>query len=359
MKKSANTALILILLLTLSAFSIQPTKAAQIIYIINPDGSIFPQNTVIQQVDNVYTLTSDVDTSVVFVVLKSDIVLNGNGHKVSNGWISIGKSPQSTVSVTNATVKNFDINITTSAVITILDSSNITIANNIISGGSSLIGQLEGIAVKNSNFVSITGNNIRNAWCGIHLSGSYDNLIVGNTIRATTSISWGNYGAAIIFNSSFNNLIYNNAFLNDGHQMEVGTYLNSNTWDNGEVGNFWSDYKLRYPNATEIDSSSIGNTPYVINTINTDHYPLMHYGSYAMTTPTPTLTSNPTPIHSASPSPSPPIETTLTSPTSKPSETALAGEIQLQTIAVVLVASTIIIGAGLLVYFKKHKGRNK
>ncbi len=194
----------------------------------------FPTTTLLQQADNVYTLTSDVDTSVVFVLLKSDIVLDGNGHKISNGWISIGKSPQSTVSVSNATVKNFDINITTSAVIAIFGSSNITIANNVISGGASLIGQLEGISVMNSNFVNITGNTIKNAWCGIHLSGSYDNVIVGNTIKAATSISWGNYGAAIIFNSSFNNLIYKNAFLNDGHQTEVGTYLDGNTWDNGD-----------------------------------------------------------------------------------------------------------------------------
>jgi hypothetical protein len=135
----------------------------------------------------------------------------------------------------------------------------------------------------------------------------------------------------------------------------VDTYLTGNTWDNGEIGNFWSAFKLRYPNATEIDRPGIGNTPYFNNTINTDHYPLMHYGSYATTTPTPTSTFNPTPIHSASPSPSPPIETTPTSPTSKPSEIELAGEIQLQTIAVVLVVSAIVIGTCLLVYYKKRK----
>jgi len=50
-----------------------------------------------------------------------------------------------------------------------------------------------------------------------------------------------------------------------------------NTWDNGypSGGNYWSDYQTRYPNAAEIDSSGIWNTPYVIDSNNTDYYPLM------------------------------------------------------------------------------------
>ncbi len=45
--------------------------------------------------------------------------------------------------------------------------------------------------------------------------------------------------------------------------------------DNGVVGNYWSDYLARYPNATEVDSSGIGNTPYIIDANNVDHYPLL------------------------------------------------------------------------------------
>jgi hypothetical protein len=50
-----------------------------------------------------------------------------------------------------------------------------------------------------------------------------------------------------------------------------------NVWDNGypSGGNYWRDYQTRYPNATEIDSSGIWNTPYVIDANNTDRYPLM------------------------------------------------------------------------------------
>jgi hypothetical protein len=34
-------------------------------------------------------------------------------------------------------------------------------------------------------------------------------------------------------------------------------------------------YQSKYPNATEVDASGIGNTPYVVDVNNTDYYPLM------------------------------------------------------------------------------------
>jgi hypothetical protein len=53
--------------------------------------------------------------------------------------------------------------------------------------------------------------------------------------------------------------------------------LNYGNWDYGypSGGNYWSDYLTMYANATEIDSSGVWNTPYVIDANNTDHYPLV------------------------------------------------------------------------------------
>jgi hypothetical protein len=50
-----------------------------------------------------------------------------------------------------------------------------------------------------------------------------------------------------------------------------------NVWDDGypSGGNYWSDYLTKYPNASQIDHTGIGNAPYVINSNNTDRYPLM------------------------------------------------------------------------------------
>jgi hypothetical protein len=41
------------------------------------------------------------------------------------------------------------------------------------------------------------------------------------------------------------------------------------------VGNCWSDYLTKYPNAIQVNSSGVWNTHYVIDTNNTDNYPLM------------------------------------------------------------------------------------
>ena len=44
----------------------------------------------------------------------------------------------------------------------------------------------------------------------------------------------------------------------------------ANSWDNGLVGNFWSDY-----NGTDSSRDGIGDPPYVIDGNNIDNYPLM------------------------------------------------------------------------------------
>jgi hypothetical protein len=75
--------------------------------------------------------------------------------------------------------------------------------------------------------------------------------------------------------SSSNNRFFHNDFLNNTHQ--VSSEGSPNTWDNGypSGGNYWSDYRTRYPNAAENDNSGTWNTSYVINVNNTDRYPLM------------------------------------------------------------------------------------
>jgi hypothetical protein len=91
-------------------------------------------------------------------------------------------------------------------------------------------------------------------------------------------------------------------------------------WDNGTVGNYWSDYLKVYPNASQIGHSGIGDTPYLIQdtttyqiedangTIETgiavlgtaiDHFPLLNpvplEKPATQPTPTPTAISTPTP----------------------------------------------------------------
>ncbi|MDD3792425.1 MAG: hypothetical protein PHY74_04775, partial [Candidatus Bathyarchaeota archaeon] len=42
------------------------------------------------------------------------------------------------------------------------------------------------------------------------------------------------------------------------------------TWDDGKEGNYWSDYT-----GTDDNTDGIGDTPYIIDALNQDRYPLM------------------------------------------------------------------------------------
>jgi hypothetical protein len=90
----------------------------------------------------------------------------------------------------------------------------------------------------------------------------------------------GGMGGGIYIIDSSGNRIFHNDISIAGYGPEFGGEgWGNNTWDNGypSGGNYWSDYQTKYPNATEIDSSGIWNTPYVIDGPNNiDRYPLMH-----------------------------------------------------------------------------------
>jgi parallel beta-helix repeat protein len=87
-------------------------------------------------------------------------------------------------------------------------------------------------------------------------------------------------------NCSYNQFYHNN-FINN--TIQVSTYFNtsSNTWDNGITGNYWDDYRIRYPNATIIPTTGTWDTPYVVNVSgnNTDNHPWVYPYGYIDTIP--------------------------------------------------------------------------
>jgi hypothetical protein len=79
--------------------------------------------------------------------------------------------------------------------------------------------------------------------------------------------------------STWNNLFFENNFLANNYQ--VGGWSSRNIWDNGTIGNYWSNY-----NGTDENSDGIGDTPYSFDTLirypgtqdpitNYDNFPLM------------------------------------------------------------------------------------
>jgi len=146
----------------------------------------------------------------------------------------------------------------------------------------------------NSNNNLLSSNIASNTNYGIELSGSSDNVLVSNTA------SNNRWSGISLWNSNSNVIYHNNFVDNIGWQAYLPTYPKSynNTWDDGYPygGNYWSDYTgvdvKRGPNQDFHGSDGIGDTPYIIDANNTDHYPLMNpYGAPPLPTYSLTITT--------------------------------------------------------------------
>jgi parallel beta-helix repeat protein len=258
--------LILISLLTLGVVCVQPVKAEdQGNITINADGSITPSTAPIQQTGTIYSLTSNVAGSI--TVNASNIVFDGNGHTVT------GISLQGT---SNVAVKNFLVVSQGERFgLSLSDASNNLIINNTVSGFWSIQAlngiSFGGISVLGGNSNTITQNNLIDNLLGMGFGHTSYNLIVQNNI--TSNPVWSPYTTGISFVDASDNFIYRNNIVNNHYQTQVSNSIN--TWDDGYLGNYWSDYQTKYPYAGEIGGSEIGNTQYVIDEQNVDRYPLL------------------------------------------------------------------------------------
>ncbi len=114
---------------------------------------------------------------------------------------------------------------------------------------------------------SISANNES----GIYLQSTRHNLIRYNRIENNS-----NYGVYVYDTPPPNgsdDLFENNDFIdNSPETAQASTDNNVSYWDNGSVGNYWSDY-----DGTDSDGDGIGDTPYYLDGDGnaTDRYPLM------------------------------------------------------------------------------------
>ena len=147
-----------------------------------------------------------------------------------------------------------------------------------------------GMYLGHAEHCNITSNNCSNNWGGIYLRDLSNNTLTHNTAS--------NNDNGILLSSSSNNTLQNNtASNNDYRGIWLGGSSNNtlhhnnlidntnynaydtstNQWDSGTEGNYWSDYREKYPDAEEIDESGIWNTPYAIpgGAGVQDRYPLL------------------------------------------------------------------------------------
>jgi parallel beta-helix repeat protein len=172
-------------------------------------------------------------------------------------------------------------------------SENLIISNNTVIGN----GWAGLWLVSSANNNTVSSNYVAgNGYSGIELHSSSGNIIMNNTItdNADNGILVESSENTIIENSitlnhryglelvSSNNTVFNNSFEGNARTPQVyASGSTGNSWDNGypSGGNYWSDYsgvdQKSGPYQNQTGSDGIGDTPYVIDANNTDHYPLM------------------------------------------------------------------------------------
>jgi parallel beta-helix repeat protein len=150
-------------------------------------------------------------------------------------------------------------------------------ANNVVRGNT-ISNSTFGINLILSAFSNtVVGNNVSNNSLGVLISDHSDNNTVINNL-----VSNSDYG--ILLFSSNNTKVYHNSFIDSVQQILLSESFNT-AWDDGypSGGNYWSDYVgvdvFSGPSQNETGSDGIGDTPYVVDSVNQDNYPLMAYGT--------------------------------------------------------------------------------
>ena len=254
--------------------------------VIKSNGSVTPETEFINHTGNVYTLTSDI-INYSLVIQRSNITLDGKGRTLKGSYPSpymIYSTGLSLDHVTNVTVRDLEITGFNDYDVFRIKSS---------SGSSIIRVKTSSIHLESSYANTIAESTI----ASINMEYSENNILIKNVIGklyqfvSHNNLVTKNNITNLIVQFSDSNKYYANNFLSPDNSFQYYSSNKESFWDNGSIGNYWSDYLARFPNASEIGSSGIGNTPYAINNkawINgelvevtwirsniVDHYPLM------------------------------------------------------------------------------------
>jgi parallel beta-helix repeat protein len=298
MKKAVWLAFALMLLFsTVMVNNVRPSTAPETIY-IRADGSVDPATAPINRTGDTYTFTEDINSPFVLdksalVVERDNILLNGTGHSlqgVGNG-LGINVTCRNNVTIENLDIEMFGVGIF------IWESSNNTIFENTLTRNDVGIGlwqvsanTISGniIAANNGTGIALSGNGALNNVVGNYIANNKVGIGFGygtlNTIAENYIV---NNQEGIYFGGNppvagaSNNTLYRNSFINNTKQVNDYHWTTSfsspsiNIWDKSQMGNYWSDYENRYPNAEELNNSAAWDTPYVLDQYNKDNYPLV------------------------------------------------------------------------------------
>jgi parallel beta-helix repeat protein len=283
---------------------------------ITADGNVTGTEN-IKRVSTDYEFTANISGGI--VVLCDNITINGNGYSLNGNGASSGifLEGRQHITIKNLTISNFEDGIVYSYYREMFSDckNHALIANNIVNNKW-------GIYCYFAKNIVISGNVIsNNSKTGTSTFDSAQIQINGNTLSENN--------VAVRFTHLENSNVYGNNFINNANQTSVDTESKRGdsfgwstiNWNYRRLGNFWSDCE-----GADANKDGICDLPYIIDSNNTDHYPLMQP---FMATPSPTAIPTPT-------------------QTTEPFPTALI------TASIVTAA---VIGIGLVMHFKKPKRR--
>ena len=231
---------------------------------IQSDGSVVPQTEYIKQEGQVYYLTQNLSQNYRLVINCSNIIFDGQGNIINGSkrflwgdhWVD-----SQCIGITLENVKNVTI-----GDVIIIGFYEPSININKCSDVNILRVQTDAKAVL---AVDISGC----IWIEESLSNTISNCITGIRLQSGSNNNFFNNTIYLNIHSSHNFIIHNNInvyYASNGFQFPIIGGGSVNTWDDGEGGNYWTDY-----NGTDVNNDGIGDTPYTIDVQNVDNYPLM------------------------------------------------------------------------------------
>ncbi len=215
--------------------------------------------------------------------LQGVLLINTSNSTITQNTITHQINGIELESSSNNTITNNFIEANTNAGINLLDSDNNSFAGNTITGNTA------GIYLNASSGNSIYRNNITANRYSLQFSNNFDAAGSSNNTVKENIIALNQIYVDMEPYANANNTFYHNNFIDNTIQLDdsyIGPYPTltyspilsdpGNSWDNGSEGNYWSDYETKYPDATELDSSGIWNTPYSVIYLGMDNFPLVH-----------------------------------------------------------------------------------
>jgi parallel beta-helix repeat protein len=226
-----------------------------------------------------------------YIVYNQDGILKASNCTITGNYIAYNENGiycTDTVNKYNTIVGNTiaynNVGINFMNLVTSGSHNNYIAQNNILGNnnvGIALMGSWGNVILENNitgTIPGIGGNVSAQIGNGLSLVASQNNNIIGNNIA-------GNRYGVFFGSSSNNNVLYRNSFDNP-QQVYIGSQQSSSNdtvtvgvlmerWDDGAIGNYWSDYTGK-----DYNGDGIGDTPYIIDANNKDNYPIVHLTAY-------------------------------------------------------------------------------